>query len=116
MNEGDIYYCNDCAPNLITDMLRVIDQYNKDHAPWDAKERADSTYTWEDAIDLSGMKIGTGTDTSVGGVESGSEGSISEPNQSGGATTDSDAVSDSTISFVHADERESRDSGEFGVS
>lgn len=53
MNEGSIYYCDQCASNLIGDINREVAKWHHDHSPWDSPDRVEASYTWQDSIDVS---------------------------------------------------------------
>lgn len=56
LHDGNVYYCNLCAANLVEDINNVVGKWNEEHAPWDSPDRVASTYKWEKDIDLSGIE------------------------------------------------------------
>jgi hypothetical protein len=56
MNEGSIYYCNECVSNLIGDINREVAKWHHDHSPWDSPDRVEASYSWQEQIDVSGIE------------------------------------------------------------
>lgn len=52
MYDGSIYYCDECASNLIGDINRVVGQWFADNSPWESPDRAVSSYNWQQEIDV----------------------------------------------------------------
>lgn len=85
MYEGSIFYCNECAKNLVTDLIQAIAKWDLEHAPWDGEDKAVITYNWESKVDLSGPDY-----TGISGSDPGTEGDnlSTEPSESVSTTAD----------------------------
>lgn len=55
LNDGNLYLCNLCVTNVVTDINRLVSAWNEANASWDSPDRVASTYEWEKDIDLSGI-------------------------------------------------------------
>lgn len=97
MQEGNIYYCDQCVPGLITDINREISKWNKEHSPWDSSDREEATYTWQEEleIELTG-DFGTGS-TDSEGDDPDSEGDSPATEQHDSDSTEPLTVPSSTV-------------------
>ena len=99
MYDGNIYYCNKCAKNLVVDLIKIIQQWDLDHSPWEDDDKATITYDWERQIDLSGINgaiaSGGSEGTEIDNLPTERDDSVPEP-----TTT----ISDGTVSDVSGDE------------
>ena len=100
MHEGDIYYCNICAHNLITDMVREIAKWERDHAPWEGDDKVIPTYDWEN-------NVGT-VDVSFGGSTEGSTPDIELGESDDSIPTESDEVPSGTVPTVSGPDQPGR--------
>lgn len=91
MHDGNIYYCNLCVMNLITDITREVAKWEFDHAPWQGDDKAVPTYDWETKVDAGSI------DLSVSGDDSGSTPDLSFGEPDDRVSTAADEVSDGTV-------------------
>lgn len=103
LHEGNVYYCNECAKNLVTDLNRIIAKWDAEHSPWESELRVSSTYSWSDG---GSGPITVNADTNDSDAESNdSTTESSEPD-----VAESVAVPEPAVHDVSTDESE-RDSG-----
>lgn len=104
MNEGDIYYCNECVKNLLVDISRLIAKREEETAPWAGDARADITYSWESQIDLSSIEAEIERTRITKPSNTNAESDDSRVEQVTGAVATATSVSESTVSPVFPDD------------
>lgn len=100
MYDGNIYYCDECSQNLIVDMLRVIQEWDIAHAPWQGDDKSELTYNWESALDERGIESPSGSSEGTD-----TDDLIIEPAALDDAATDE--IPDGTVPTVPSDGRSS---------
>lgn len=114
--DGNVYYCNLCARNLVSDIHRAVGKWDADHAPWDSEDRVNNTYDWESSISIAppveaqddGIREdGDGVTSSSADAESNDR--TTESSESDAA--ESITVSESAVPSTSSDDEQSGNAG-----
>lgn len=104
MNEGDIYYCDQCVRNLVVDINRLLAKREAETAPWVGVNRADVTYSWQEEIDLSVVEAEVERVRANEQSYPNSESDDSGVEQVVGTATNTVELPESTVSTIFSDD------------